>query len=240
MAEALPTASLSARARLVMAFILAFGIAALQNLVALPIAVALAIGALVCAPERRAVLYRLRPAALLALMFLIVLPFITSGETLVQSGPLRITKEGAHASMLIAGRMMVIVTLVMVLLAPVSAFRLVGALRALGLPALIADLAMLTLRYLDEVTAELQRARVARALRGGATGLRGLPDHALLLATSLIRAQIRAERLWAAMRLRGYGMRHGTLPTPLAMRDWTAIAGTGAVALALVALDRSL
>lgn len=229
---------LSARARLVMAVALAFGIAAVQGLSLLPVVALLAGSALALAPDRRALIRRLRPAALLALAFLVALPLLSGTTPLVQIGALAATVEGAQAGALVATRLLAIVTLTGVLLSPVPPFELVAALRALGLPGLMADLALLTLRYLDELTAELRRARLARRLRGGQGRLRDLPDHAALLVTALLRAQGRADRVWAAMRLRGYGAGLGPPAPPLGARDRAAMAAAAAMALALVALDR--
>lgn len=221
-----------------MAFALAFGIAAVQGLALLPFVALLAGSALALAPERRALIRRLRPAALLALAFLLALPLLTGTAPLLQIGPFAATVEGAQAGVLVATRLLAIVTLTVVLLAPVPPFELVAALRALGLPALMADLALLTLRYLDELTAELRRARLARQLRGGQGRLRDLPDHAALLATALLRAQGRADRLWAAMRLRGYGAGLDPPVPPLDARDRAAMAAAVAMALALMALEQ--
>jgi len=232
--------ALSARARLVVAFVLAFGIAAVQGLTLLPVVAVLAGLALAMAPGRRALLRRLRPAALLALAFLVALPLLTGTTPLLRLGWLTLTVEGAEAGLLVATRLLAIVTLTVVLLAPVPPFALVGAMRAMGLPGLMADLALLTLRYLDELKAELGRARLARRLRGGRARLRDLPDHALLLATALIRAQARSERLWAAMRLRGHGATLGPPAPGPGTRDRAAMAAALALALALPALDRGL
>lgn len=231
---------LSPRARLVIALLLAFGIAALQGVRLLPAVLALAMLAVLLAPERGEILRRLRPPAVLALAFLLLLPVLSGSTPLVQAGPLVLTVEGLQAGLLVAGRLLAIVALVLTLLTPVAPVQLVAGLRGLGLPALMADLALLTLRYLDELGAELGRARLARQLRGGRARLRDLPDHGLLLATALIRAQVRADRLWAAMRLRGHGAGLAAPLPPLPGRDLAAIAAAAALALALVVTDRAL
>ena len=237
-AGALP--HLSARTRLLIALALAFGIAAVQRPDVLPPVAAIAALGLLLAPERRALLRRLRPAALLALAFLLVLPLMTGSTVLASVGPLSLYREGFEAGVLVATRLLAIVALSMALLAPVPAPDLVAALRGLGLPSLIADLALLTLRHLDETRAELRRAHLARQVRGGRARLRDLPDHAALLATSLIRAQARSERIWAAMRLRGHGAAPAAVLAPLRAPERMAIALAVVLALGLVVLDRGL
>ena len=234
------TPPLSARARLVMAFGLAFGFASVQNLAVLP-ALWIIAGAGVLASGRAwQILLRLRGAAVLAGAFMLILPLIAGETVLARLGPLVLYLEGAQAGALIAGRLLAIVAVTLALLSPLSPFELVAGMRALGVPALMADLALLTLRYMDEVAAQLARARLARRLRGGKSGWRGLPDHALLLATSLIRAQARSEQLWAAMRLRGYGAGLAAPAPPVSTRDWAFMTGAGVLVLAVIWVDRSL
>lgn len=233
-------AALCPRARLLATLALAFGIAALQGLASLPVAVGLAAAVVLASGQARAVLHRLRGAALLALAIMVLLAMMAGDTVLAQLGPLRIRLEGLEAGALIALRLLSIVAVTLALLAPLSPFQLVAGLRGLGVPALMADLALLTLRYLDELGAELRRARLARRLRGGRSGWRALPDHALLLATGLIRAQARADRLWSAMRLRGYGTGLAADLAPLRAGDWGAVTAAIIAALALVILDRVL
>jgi cobalt/nickel transport system permease protein len=229
----------SARARLVVVLVLGFGISAIKGFVALPLAAALVLGLVLALGQGRVVRARMRGAALLGLGFILVLP-LTAGETvLAQFGPLALRLEGLQAGALIAGRLLAIVGLSLALLAPLSPFQLVAGLRGLGVPALMADLALLTLRYLEETRAELARMRLARRLRGGDARWGALPDQAMMLAGALIRAQGRADRLWAALRLRGYGAGLA-LPAPaLRTSDRAAMLAACCAALALVMLDHA-
>ena len=233
-------APVSPRARLVAAFVLAFGFAAVQTLGTLPALGAIAAVALLAAGLSWRELARLRGAVVLACGFVVVLPMIAGETVFARIGPLPLYWEGAQAGALIAARLLAIVALTLALLAPVPVLQLVAAMRALGVPALMADLALLTLRYLDEVSTELRRAHLARRLRAGRMGWRALPDYAALLATSLIRAQARAERLWAAMRLRGYDTGLAMPVAPLRALDWLAMSAALTAALAVLWLDRAL
>lgn len=235
-----PARALTPRARLVIALILAFGIAAIQTLAALPLVVLIAVSVTLASGQAYLVLQRLRGPALLALGVLVVLSLSSGQSVLAQLGPVALRLDGVQAGALIALRLLSIVALTLALLTPLSAFQLAGALRGLGVPVLMADLALLTMRYLDEVSAELRRAHLARRLRGGRAGWRALPEHAALLATSLIRAQSRAERLWAAMRLRGYGTGLAMPVAPLRAPDWLAMGAATGAALAVLWLDRAL
>ncbi|MDD7971153.1 energy-coupling factor transporter transmembrane component T family protein [Roseinatronobacter alkalisoli] len=229
------------RARLVMALILAFAFAAVGNVMLLPVLgmVALAVLALSGAAVG-VVLRRLRGAGVLALGVVLILPFVTGDQVLWQFGPLRWHAEGLAAGLLIGGRLLAIVTVTLAFLTPLPPFRLVAGARALGVPTLMADLALLTLRYLDELRAELARAMLARRLRGGKGGWRGLSDYGVILAAVLIRSHRRAERLWAAMRLRGYGAGVAQSLPPLAARARWGMVLVAAGGVALVLLDRAI
>lgn len=233
-----PLPGLAARARLLMALVLAFAIAAIQGMDLLPFVAAGAALMVLTSPSRGEILRRLKVPVVLALAIMILMPLLSGTTPMARFGPLTLHAEGMQAGLLMATRLLAIVAITLTLLVPVSAFELVAALRSLRLPRVMADLAFLTLRYLGETTDELHRARLARRLRGGRSRLRDLPDHALLLATCLIRAQSRSERLWSAMRLRGYGSGAEPSPLPLHFRERAALAASLALAVVLVVLDR--
>lgn len=230
--------ALSPRARLVMVLALAFGIAAVRHVTVLPVVALLAAGVVLASANAWLILRRLRGAFLLAFGVILVLPLVSGDTDLARIGPFALRQEGLHAGTLIAVRLVSIVALTLALLAPLSPFQLVGALRGLGVPALMADLALLTLRYLDEATAELSRSQLARRLRGGRSGWQALPEHASVMATGLIRAQARSERVWAAMRLRGYNSGLALQVPALHLADWVGMSGAILMALGIIWLDR--
>lgn len=230
------------RVRLVMAVMLAFSMASVGNVVMVPLLGAVALAVLACSRADAAqVRSRLRGAGVVALALVLVLPFVAGDRVLWQAGALRWHADGLATALVMGARLLAIVTVTLALLVPVAPFRLVAGARALGVPALMADLALLTLRYLDELRAELARAMLARRLRGGKGGWRGLPEYGVLLASALIRGQRRAERVWAAMRLRGYGAAAAMpgLP-PLAGRDIWAMVWVACGSVGLVMLDRAI
>lgn len=231
---------ISPAARLVIAVVLAFGIAAVQGVAVLPWVILLAFAMVLASGHWRLVMRRMRGPVWLALGLGVVLPLASGTTVLAELGPLRLRMEGLQSAALIAGRLLCIVAVTLALLAPLGPFQLVAGLRSLRLPGLITDLALLTLRYLDEVTAELHRADLARQIRGGRRGWRALPEHAGLIATALIRAQARSDRLWAAMRLRGYGAGLAMPLAALRARDWLGMGAATVAALGVIWLDRAL
>jgi cobalt/nickel transport system permease protein len=101
---------------------------------------------------------------------------------------------------------------------------LLAALRGLGMPALFLDLLALTYRYIFVLVGEAMRLKRAAAARGYRP--RWLPQAVIVgrMAGSLfVRSYERAERIYGAMRLRGYD---GRLPAaqPLRFRPVDALA----------------
>lgn len=221
------------RARLLCALALAFGFASVRDVALVPAIAALAVCVTLAAGEPRETLRRLRGPALLALAFVAILPLVSGPTVLWEAGPLRVRAEGLEAGLLIGGRLVSIVAVTLALLAPVPPLRLAAGLRGLGLPATMADLALLTLRYVEELRGEIARVRLARRLRGGRDGWRSVGEHGLMLAALLIRSHRRSERIWAAMRLRGYDA-IAAPPPAMCARDRIAIVLAAAIGLCVL------
>ncbi|NBB96960.1 MAG: cobalt ECF transporter T component CbiQ [Alphaproteobacteria bacterium] len=224
--------TITPRARILASLVLAFAVSAVTSPIMLPLLAMLAGVALWLG---RAPWRRLRAPLVLAAVFVLGLGLASGTTVLLPLGPLALHAEGVQAGAMIAARMLAIVALVRALLGRLSPQALADGLRGLYLPPVMADMTLLTLRYLDDARAELARAELARRLRGGPVGWRGLPDRAMILAASLIRAQDRAERVWAAMRLRGHGaLRAAAWPSA---GELGVIGLAMACAAALLALD---
>jgi cobalt/nickel transport system permease protein len=220
------SAALQPRTRLLVAVILAFGAASMRDLAALPVLGAVALAVIAVARPPRSFVRRLYAPILLAVAIVALVP-------LMAEGPINYSGDMAQTAAMMAARVLAIAAMGLALLSGLSDMQLAAALRGLRVPVLICDLALLTLRYLHDIRAELARARLARDLRGGATGWRTLPEFGALLAVVLIRALKRSERVWAAMRLRGYQGGLATSPAAFTMRDHGAIATALVAAVAL-------
>lgn len=156
---------------------------------------------------------RLRYPGLFIFMVVLILP-LTSGNTVLwQWGPVALRQEGLMAMSLVVSRFVCILTLGFVLLGTTPFLTLLRSLRSLGLPTLLADMTLLTYRYLFETADMLSTMQRSMRLRGfGHTQRRWFRIHKKdlqrlvgLLGTLLIRSYERAERVYTAMRLRGYG-----------------------------------
>jgi cobalt/nickel transport system permease protein len=107
---------------------------------------------------------------------------------------------------------------------------LIGAQR-LRLPALLVQIAMFMLRYMDVIVDEMRRMRVARESRGfEARDLRHVPVIARSAGALFIRSYERGERVHLAMLSRGYT---GQMPV---IQDISASVRQWGIALALPAM----
>lgn len=138
------------------------------------------------------------------------LPLVAGQTAIAAIGPLVIYQEGTATALLILGRFLSLVTLALVLVETTPWIELVRALRRLGLSPVLTDLLLLSYRYLADVAACWQRMVAASTLRGfqwRRLDRRRLTRLAALVGTLLIRSHDRAQRVYQAMRLRGYGQR---------------------------------
>jgi cobalt/nickel transport system permease protein len=88
----------------------------------------------------------------------------------------------------------------------------IAGLVKIGLPAPLAAVLMFTYRYIGLYSEDLRRMRTAARLRGLEKRSRGqLKATAGMLLTLLVRSYAQSERVFMAMRLRGY--RGGLVPT---------------------------
>ncbi len=145
------------------------------------------------------------PAVLVLLMGLILLLF-SEGEPLLYLGPLPITQEGLVAILLMLSRLMCMLALIAVLLATTPLLLLISAMRDLGLPRILADMILFTLRYLYTLNDQLEQMKRALTIRGfSAKSLKSLKHYAILIGGILVRSFEQSERVYRAMAVRGYG-----------------------------------
>jgi cobalt/nickel transport system permease protein len=224
------------KAKLVGLMTLVFAFAFVKDLHLLP--AMLAITALLYALSRLPLsflLKRLRYPGFFLLGIIVLLPFSSGSTVIWQWGWLTLRQEGVLAMVLVVGRFLAIVTTGFILLGTTPFLSLVKAMRSLGLPTLLADMTLLTYRYLFEIGQDLATMRQAMRLRGftarpNSSKLPFLPDTqtlrqlASLVGTLLVRSYEQSERVYKAMRLRGYGQRQLPFPEPSSSDRWSLAA----------------
>ena len=153
-------------------------------------------------------LTRLRYPSFFILVVVLILPFV-SGETVLMSfGPLDVKREGLLAVLLIATKFFSILTLGLVLFGSAPFLTAIKAMRALGLPAILTDITLLSFRYLFEIGDYLGKMQIAMRLRGfreRRLSGRGFATLAWLGGSILVRSYEQSEQVYKAMILRGYG-----------------------------------
>lgn len=225
-----------ARLRLLAALLLAFACAAVDRLALVPAMLGLALAVAWAAGMPGPALARtLRLPGAVVLALVVLLPLAGGQTVLVRLGPLALHSEGLAAAGLIGGRALAIVILALALLGQVPTGQLFAGLRALGVPALMVDIAVMMQRYLVELRRDLAAMQLAMRLRGQPWRLRldTLRGVGWTLAALLLRSHERAERIWTAMRLRGHGV---AVPAPLpapAPAEWRRLAVLALPAAAL-------
>jgi len=192
-------------------------------------------------PLRRG-LRRLAAPGVLLIAFVLFLPFAVGETFLWQWGSLALRWEGLERALCLGGRSLALLALAMLLGETTPLPALLAALGALGIPDLLLELAWLTQRYLQEVATQWQRMQRAARLRGwrprgslwrpGPALRQDLPFLAAAVGTLLVRSYERSERVYQALRLRGYG-RALLLPEERVGDPWSWAATGLAVAVAL-------
>jgi cobalt/nickel transport system permease protein len=113
----------------------------------------------------------------------------------------------------VLGRFLAILITGFILLGTTPFLDILKALRSWGMPPLLTDMALLTYRYLYDIAAQLATMQQAMGLRG--YGYRRQTTRqrwrwlVALLGSLLLRSYGRSQRVYNAMRLRGYGQLSG-------------------------------
>ncbi|MBD2744949.1 cobalt ECF transporter T component CbiQ [Coleofasciculus sp. FACHB-1120] len=154
-------------------------------------------------------LARLRYPGLFILTVVVLVLFASSGErVLFKLGPLVVNQEGVEAVLLIATRFLCILTVSLILFGTAPFLTSIKAMRSLRLPDVIVDMMLLAYRYLEdfgETRMRMQRAMRMRGFESDRFSFRNLNMWSGLAGSLLIRSYDRSDRVYQAMRLRGYG-----------------------------------
>ena len=170
-------------------------------------------------------------------VFALVLPFVATGPR-VEVGPLTVSEHGLLAAwgLLAKGTLGVLASLL--LGATTEPRDVVAGLQRLRVPTLLVQIMGFMIRYLEVVSGELDRMRVARESRGfRARSVRAWPVLASTLGALFIRSYERGERVHLAMLSRGYtGRMPVTRQEPTTPAQWRLAAALPLAALAALAV----
>lgn len=204
-----PIHAWNARLKLIGLFALVVVFSLVQQLILLPAILLIAI--VLFALSRLPFSYlmnRLKYPGFFLLSLAILLPLIAGETVLAQVGPIAIKQEGLLQALVIGARFVAIITVMVVLFGSMPFLTVARTLRSLGLPDILVDMLLLTYRYIFEAAEDLTRMQRAMRLRGfqGSKLNRHTVTHlSSLIGGLLVRSYDRADRIYNAMRLRGYG-----------------------------------
>jgi cobalt/nickel transport system permease protein len=171
-------------------------------------------------------LTRLHSPGLFLLAMAILLPFLSGSTVILRVGPLALRQEGCLDLLLVVVKFVSILTTGLVLFDSAPFLTTIKAMRALGLPPILADMTLFSYRYIYEIGDDLETMETAMGLRGFRARHpdgRTLGVLASLAGSILVRSYEQSERVYKAMVLRGYG-RSPRLPDDYPARPWDVVA----------------
>lgn len=143
------------------------------------------------------------------IFFAVLMPFFGNGET-IQLGSITLYEEGLIAGGSIVAKGTLGVLSAVILSTTTTAREILRGLERLALPLIMVQIASFMLRYVNVISDEMERMRVARESRGFiATGIKHWKIIATSAAALFIRSYERGERVHLAMLSRGFD---GELP----------------------------
>lgn len=182
--------------------------------------IALVIAATLVAKIPIATLFKRAVIEVPFVLFAVLMPFFGTGEKFA-IGPLELYRAGLLAGASIVAKGTLGVLCAVLLSTTTTAREILRGLERLRLPIIMVQIASFMLRYINVISDEMQRMKIARESRGfEATGIK----HWKILATSaaalFIRSYERGERVHLAMLSRGFD---GNLPQSESERVTTTV-----------------
>lgn len=132
------------------------------------------------------------------------MPFFGQGEVIIV-GPFELYKDGIEAALSIVAKGTIGVITAVILSTTTTAREILRGLERLKLPRMMVQIATFMLRYVNVISDEMERMKIARESRGfEATGIQHWKILATVTASLFIRSYERGERIHLAMLSRGY------------------------------------
>jgi len=236
------------RCKILTLLVYSFMVASLSHLLSALAAIGVSSLTLVIARASVArVLFRLLAISGFVSMFLVVMPFsvpIHPGDTVLTFGGmewLTFNLRGLRLAAVIAAKAVAIALLMEPLLSTAPLSVTLHGLSRLGAPEMVGQMVLLSYRYLHVFRHEALRMSSGMRVRGfrKRTNLETIRAMANFLGMLFVRSFERTERVFDAMRARGY---KGRFPEPAQLRlrtmDFVVSAGWLAVGVALIVYDR--
>ena len=170
----------------------------------------------------------------------LTLPVSTPGTPIASFAEFTVTQEGIYLSLLITLKSNAIIAAFIALLATSTITDIGAAFAQLHIPQKISLLFLFTWRYIHVIIEEYHRLSTAAALRGfvPSTTRHTYKTYANLIAMILIKSHDRAERVSAAMKLRGFtGTFHSATTQQLRLLDISAAACISCISIIMLGFE---
>ena len=166
------------------------------------------------------------------ILFAILMPFFGTGERF-ELGPFNLYRDGLLAGLSIVAKGTLGVLSAVILSTTTTAREILRGLERLRLPTIMVQIASFMLRYVNVISDEMERMRIARQSRGfDATGVKHWKVIATSAAALFIRSYERGERVHLAMLSRGFdGELPHTEPKSVGTSAWLIAFSVPALAL---------
>ena len=216
---------------------LIFAFSFIKQLALLPVILAIAI--IVLLLSRLPIPYilkRLKYIALFMLPMVVLLSATSGGEVLFSIKFVPVYVQGLRMSLLVLARTFAILIVFFVMLETTPFNRTITALYDLKMPEKLVSILFFTYRYIYVYLEQLRKMKIALKVRGYSNAMtwHSLKTNGGIVASLLLRSFEQAERVCAAMTLRGYT---GRLAIGGQYRvDWSDYAKTLAAALVVIIL----
>ncbi len=153
-------------------------------------------------------LSRFRAPVLFLLFVSVFLVLFSEGDALVRIGPVVLKSQGAILALNTCVRVLSVITVGIIMIHTTPLSGLPGKLKRILIPGIIVDIGVMTGRYIMVIGEDYSKMKTARKLRGYMPGKSMARRFGVIVptaATLLIKGFGQSERVFNAMRMRGYG-----------------------------------
>ncbi len=236
-----PIHRIDPRMRVVSAVLFSFAVALFYDPLTLLMALAVSVCLiLISRADLKKVAKRLFFVNGFILLFWIILPLTYGGEKTPLWGPFAVSKTGILMAAVITLKSNAILIALIALISTMSFATLGHTLNRLKIPDKLVYLLLLTYRYIFVIEQEYGKVMRAIKIRGFTprTSLHTYKTYAYVIGMLFIRAAERAERVYQAMRCRGFDGRFYTLAEfRTSLSSWLFMVFMTAVTLFLIAME---
>ncbi len=227
--------------RIALATVYSFTVALMVQPAALSLALCFSMGLVATAKlPAKPVASRIAMAGAVLLFVWLLVPTTYAGDPMAHIGPIAISQSGVLLCLQITLKAMAILLAFMALVATMPTAALGHALQRLGMPAKLAQLLLLAYRYIFVIEQEYRRLFRAAKIRNfqPATNMHTYRTYAYMVGMLFVRASERANRVYQAMKCRGFRGRFFTL-VKYRHTPWNRVLGisTGLVNLLMIYLE---